>query len=101
MRAGEIVETGTHEELLTRRNGAYATLVQLQMSAQVCLAHHSSAPPRNQIKKLFHLQAMDPAALNDVSRRSLHTSQAKLLLRMMAVASGKVKQESPELWGCN
>lgn len=30
MKQGEVVETGTHKELLMREGGAYATLVHLQ-----------------------------------------------------------------------
>ena len=33
MREGNIVEQGSHSELITRPDGAYATLVGLQMSA--------------------------------------------------------------------
>ncbi len=34
MKEGKVVEQGTHPELVDRPNGAYATLVKLQVSAE-------------------------------------------------------------------
>ena len=43
MKCGEIVEQGSHQELMQRPGGAYATLVRLQTSTQ--LEPHEAVQP--------------------------------------------------------
>ena len=62
VRQGEIVEQGTHADLILRPNGAYATLVRLQASAQ----HQGldGEPPLSEEK--LQLSTQQPEVLQDL-----------------------------------
>ncbi len=62
VRQGEIVEQGTHADLILKPNGAYATLVRLQASAQ----HQAADDKQSLSEKKLQISAEDPGVLQDL-----------------------------------
>lgn len=58
VKQGEIVEQGTHADLILKPNGAYATLVRLQASAQ-----HQGLDGKQQLSEEKLQQSRDPEVL--------------------------------------
>ena len=69
VRQGEIVEQGSHAELIARPDGAYATLVRLQASAQ-----NHDADSNHQLSEDTLQRSQDPSVLQEVvvSQVSIH-----------------------------
>ena len=61
MRQGEIVEQGSHADLIAKPDGAYATLVRLQASAQ-----NQDADSNHQLSEDKLQQSQDPSVLQEV-----------------------------------
>jgi ABC-type microcin C transport system duplicated ATPase subunit YejF len=62
VRQGEIVEQGTHADLILKPNGAYATLVRLQASAQ----HQAADDKQSLSERKLQISAEDPGVLQDL-----------------------------------
>ena len=61
VRQGETVEQGSHAELIARPDGAYATLVRLQASAQ-----NQDADSNHQLSEENLQRSQDPSVLQEV-----------------------------------
>lgn len=67
VRQGEIVEQGSHEELIQIPNGAYATLVRLQASAQHPALQQKQQPINEQLQ-----HSADPAVFRKAISSQVH-----------------------------
>ena len=62
VRQGEIVEQGTHADLILKPDGEYAALVRLQASAQ----HQAADDKQSFSERKLQISAEDPGVLQDL-----------------------------------
>ncbi|KAA6419418.1 MAG: ATP-binding cassette transporter [Trebouxia sp. A1-2] len=74
VRQGEIVEQGTHSDLILKPNGAYATLVRLQASAQ----HQAADDKQSLSERKLEISAEDPGVLQDLITTEKQTEVKRL-----------------------
>ncbi|KAL0036182.1 hypothetical protein WJX79_007336 [Trebouxia sp. C0005] len=74
VRQGEIVEQGNHSDLILKPNGAYATLVRLQASAQ----HQAADDKQSLSERKLEISAEDPGVLQDLITTEKQTEVKRL-----------------------